>query len=72
VYPKILKEVQRLRTQLPWAAIKTTGHSLGGAQAQLTMMELKKSGFDVSMTNFGQPRVGDDNYATFSHQTVPY
>lgn len=53
VYPDVLKEVQHLKALYPTYAIKTTGHSLGGALAQLTAMELLNSGFAVSMYNFG-------------------
>ena len=71
MYGKILPEVQRLMTQLPFAKVRTTGHSLGGVQAQLTMMELKKSGIDATMTNFGQPRAGNLAYAEFSDSLIP-
>ncbi len=71
VYPDVLKEVQRLRALYPTYAIKTTGHSLGGALAQLTAMELLNSGYAVSMINFGQPRVGEVNYAKFSSTKMP-
>ena len=47
--------------------IKVTGHSLGAAVAQLTGMTLIKQGLNVHMINFGQPRVGDTNYANFSN-----
>jgi hypothetical protein len=71
VYPDVLKEVQRLRALYPTYAVKTTGHSLGGALAQLTAMELLNSGYSVSMINFGQPRVGEVNYAKFSQTKMP-
>lgn len=59
VYPAVLSEVKILRNLYPTASIKTTGHSLGAALAQLTAMELIHSGYTVSMINFGQPRVGE-------------
>ena len=71
VYPDVLKEVNRLRGLYPTYAVKTTGHSLGGALAQLTAMELVHSGFSVSMINFGQPRVGESNYAKYSNTKLP-
>ena len=55
----------------PDYAVKTTGHSLGGAIAQLIAMMLTKKGYQVSMINFGQPRVGDDAYAAFVEQKLP-
>ena len=71
MYPDVLKEVKRLKGLYPSYAIKTTGHSLGGALAQLTAMELVHSGYSVSMINFGQPRVGESNYAAFSNTKLP-
>ena len=71
VYPDVLKEVKRLRGLYPTYKVKTTGHSLGAALAQLTAMELVKSGYSVSMINFGQPRVGESKYAAFSNTKLP-
>ena len=65
VIAEITGEVAKLRVAHPTASIKTTGHSLGAALAQLTAMDLVKAGYDVSMINFGQPRVGDEDYSTF-------
>ena len=67
VYPDVLLEVTRLRSIYPTAEIKTTGHSLGAALAHLTALELVNSGFVVTMTNFGQPRVGEVHMATYSN-----
>jgi len=56
----------------PFSKLKVTGHSLGGALAQLTAMSLIKDGYHVDqMINFGAPRVGDSTYATFSEQKMP-
>ena len=44
VAPDVLAEVQRLLGLFPNYSVKTTGHSLGGAQAQLTAMMLIKNG----------------------------
>ena len=65
VYPDVLTEVQRLHALYPNYAVKTTGHSLGAALALLTQMDLIKDGFNASMYNFGQPRAGDKDFATF-------
>ena len=68
VYADVLSEVTRLHALYPTAAIKTTGHSLGAALAQLTAMNLLKDGFlGITMINFGQPRTGDKAYAAFSN-----
>mmetsp|Transcript_17659 Transcript_17659/g.25485 ORF Transcript_17659/g.25485 Transcript_17659/m.25485 type:complete len:144 (+) Transcript_17659:735-1166(+) len=47
-------------------SIKTTGHSLGAALALLTALDLIKAGFEVTMYNFGQPRVGSKAFAQFA------
>lgn len=52
-YPHVLAEVQRLKELYPTYSVKTTGHSLGGALAFLTQMDLIKDGYDVTMYNFG-------------------
>eukprot|EP01036_Dinobryon_divergens_P035367 gene35367-45810_t len=68
----IISEVKRLKSMssLSSYAVKTTGHSLGAALAQLTAMDLLNAGYAVSMYNFGQPRVGDKAYAVFSSSTL--
>lgn len=69
----VLNEVKRLRGLYPTYKVKCTGHSLGAALAQLTAMDLKnKGGFTVSTVyNFGQPRIGDANYASCSSSSLP-
>ena len=39
--------------------------------AQLTGMDLIKAGYSVSMYNFGQPRIGDKAYSTYSTSKFP-
>ena len=67
VFPDVLSEVNRLKKLYPTYAVKTTGHSLGAALAQLTAMELINNGIHTTMINFGQPRVGDSTYAAYSN-----
>ena len=68
----ILSEVKRLRGKYPDYHVKCTGHSLGAALAQLTAMSLKDNGITVStLYNFGQPRIGDANYASCSSSYIP-
>ena len=52
-------------------SVKTTGHSLGAALAQLAAMDLIRAGYNVSMINFGQPRIGNRHYAVHSAQVFP-
>lgn len=68
---EIVAEVIRLNDCMPEYAIKVTGHSLGGALAHHTGLYLINEGFDVSMYNFGQPRVGDDVFATHANEIFP-
>ena len=70
VFPDVLAEVKRLQSLHKTYAVKVTGHSLGGALAQLTSMELIKNGIHATMINFGQPRVGDDAYAAYSNKKL--
>ncbi len=67
----MLREVQRLKQLYPTYSVKTTGHSLGGALALLTQLDLIKDGFEVTMYNFGQPRVGDKKFAAFAYSKAP-
>ena len=70
VYNTALTEVKRLKSLHSAYTVKTTGHSLGGALAQLTAMALIADGIPTTMINFGQPRVGDTTYAAFSHSKL--
>jgi len=46
--------------------IVVTGHSLGGALAIFCAADLIQNNFKVSkMINYGEPRVGDANFATY-------
>lgn len=45
-----------------------TGHSLGAAQALLVATHLKLLGHDPTLINFGQPRVGNPEFAAYINQ----
>jgi predicted lipase len=47
--------------------VKVTGHSLGGALAELTGLRLSLAGTHVYMISFGQPKIGDEAFANFSN-----
>lgn len=53
VWPDVLSAVQSLKAKFPSYAVKTVGHSLGGALATLTQMELIKVGIPATTYNFG-------------------
>ena len=55
----------------PTYAIKTAGHSLGAALAFLVQLDLIAAGYDVTMYNFGEPRVGDKTFAAFAYSKAP-
>ncbi|KAJ6445639.1 triacylglycerol lipase FGL2 [Purpureocillium lavendulum] len=63
----VVPELLRLRAKHPSYPIQLVGHSLGGAVACLAALELKVSlGFDgVSVTTFGEPRLGNYHLAHF-------
>jgi hypothetical protein len=58
VFASILAEVRRLQALFPSYRVKTTGHSLGAAIAQLTSVDLVLNGVSCEVYNFGQPRTG--------------
>lgn len=71
VLPGILDEVKRLSKLYRTTSVKTTGHSLGGALANLTAMDMVKAGYEVGMYNYGQPRVGNKTYAVYFSKMLP-
>lgn len=67
----ILAEVKSLKSKFSGYYVKCTGHSLGAALAQLTAMALKDNNIQVAtLYNFGQPLVGDQNYASCANTYV--
>ena len=49
-----------------------SGHSLGGALADLTGVALTKEGYDLKVVSFGSFRVGDSDFADFAHSEVEH
>lgn len=47
-----------------------TGHSLGGAIAQLAALELATIGHNVTLYTFGSPRVGDAGFVNAINRVV--
>lgn len=66
----VIAEVKRLQGSLSGYVVKITGHSLGAALAQLTSMDVIKAGIPTSVYNYGQPRTGDQKYASFATNKV--
>lgn len=71
VADKVVSNVKDLLNTFPEYSVKVTGHSLGAAMSQLFAMNLVKAGLDVSVYNFGQPRIGDEKYAEFVNKKLP-
>lgn len=62
----VLPAIEDARKQHSAYRINLVGHSLGGAVAALAALELKLvNGYDVVVTTFGQPRVGNRGLAKF-------
>ena len=62
----VIPELQELRKFYPDYPIHLVGHSLGGAVASLAALELKVSfGWDVTVTTFGEPRLGNQELADY-------
>jgi Lipase (class 3) len=65
VVNKTIDSVKGFIKLYPGYSVTVTGHSYGAACGQLIAMELVKNGINVKIYNYGQPRVGDTNYAAF-------
>lgn len=70
VFADVLDEVRILQAQFPSYSVRCTGHSLGAALAVVTAMDLSNSGIQSSIYNFGQPRVGDAQFASCSSSKI--
>jgi hypothetical protein len=65
LYSQVLLDVRLLQKKYKYNNIILTGHSLGAAIAHLMMLELKRVDIFSTVYNFGQPRIGDLEYANF-------
>ncbi|KAJ5235925.1 hypothetical protein N7489_006016 [Penicillium chrysogenum] len=63
--PTILPQISILRQKYPDYAITLVGHSLGGAVAALAGLEMRLKGWDVTVTTFGEPMIGNGALAAF-------
>lgn len=70
VVDKMVSSIKKLRSQYPGYSVVVTGHSYGASCGQLLAMELIKIGINVKVYNYGQPRVGDANYADFVNKKI--
>lgn len=70
VSTKALSVVKSLQKLYIGYSVVVTGHSYGASCGQLIAMELIKNGIGVKVYDYGQPRVGDSNYATFVNTKI--
>lgn len=62
---QVIHTVQNLKLEFPDYKVIVTGHSLGAAISQFLGLELIHAGIDATVYNYGQPRLGDLNFAVF-------
>ncbi|EEQ38948.1 hypothetical protein CLUG_03074 [Clavispora lusitaniae ATCC 42720] len=62
----ILKKVQECISDYPDYRLVVAGHSLGGAMALMSAIELRLLGHDVLAVTLGAPRVGNSKFASFA------
>lgn len=70
---QISAKVQNILNKHPNAKIVATGHSLGGAIAMITAMELRRIFYniEVEIHTFGAPRIGDVQLARHINNKIP-
>jgi len=66
VSASVVSAVTALHTEYPNYQIMVTGHSLGGALANLMSNTLATHGFKVLHYSFGSPRVGNKEFAEYT------
>lgn len=67
---KTLETVKKLQNQFPLYSVVLTGHSYGASTVQMLGMELEKENIHVKIYNYGQPRIGNKEYADFSNKII--
>jgi len=65
IYPNVYSTVNDMLDIYPSYEVIITGHSYGAAVAQLISMELLADNITSYLYNYGQPRVGNKDYAFF-------
>jgi hypothetical protein len=65
---QVYDSVKLLQKRFPAYNIAVVGHSLGGALATLTALDLIHNDFpkDIQLVTFGQPRVGNEKFALYA------
>ena len=67
---EILPHISKALQEYPGYKLTLVGHSLGGAVAAFAALELLDRGFadDLSITTFGQPRIGNEALALYINE----
>lgn len=72
VRPFVTSNLQNLMNLHKKASVYITGHSLGGAVAVLAAVDLNQMGIPIqAIYTFGQPRVGNSNFADYLNSKFP-
>eukprot|EP00294_Goniomonas_avonlea_P009026 CAMPEP_0114552686 /NCGR_PEP_ID=MMETSP0114-20121206/7254_1 /TAXON_ID=31324 /ORGANISM="Goniomonas sp, Strain m" /LENGTH=424 /DNA_ID=CAMNT_0001737573 /DNA_START=30 /DNA_END=1304 /DNA_ORIENTATION=+ len=72
------EQLVKIVNALGLSHVVITGHSLGGAIAQIMALEatvsdkLKANTYEVGLVTFGSPRVGNPEFATFAAAQLPH
>lgn len=70
--PIVMPVLQQLIKEHPSYKVVLTGHSLGGAISALAALELEARGVNVTITTFGEPRLGNKNMAEYMDKIFPW
>lgn len=65
---KVVKEVIKLKKELPEYQIVVSGHSLGAVMALLAGIELRLLGYDTLVVTLAGPKVGNQGFANFTNE----
>lgn len=63
--PVILPRIQAARELYPDYEVSLVGHSLGGAVAALAGLEMQLKGWNLTVTTFGEPMIGNSEFAKY-------
>lgn len=72
VVDQVKEGVKQAQIAHPGYTLVLTGHSLGGALAQLVGVALAAEGLDFKIVTFGSFRVGDPEFAQFAQGEVEH
>jgi len=71
LYEQLIADIRRLVQTKPGYKLVVTGHSQGGAHAMLVALMLRDDlGLEPEVQTFGEPRVGNTQYARYWNQRI--